>query len=497
MLSAQFIELIKTIETGNLSHFEDFFLDYKEMDFLNLSNIDDFDKINDNKEKCYYLALSKFLSDLRFHDFSQLFNYSDKMGYFIEVKKIPFRFKIIARLHVDGIKIGDTGRIIALVSFFNKYNLFERNFTSEEFKIIQEIKETDKLLVTTLKDLFGVASDSLIFYVCKIMPHDYVVWLSDMFKYENYRERGFIIDPYLLKTWTDGFSIYGLSVRNLGRVEDFIKKVENKQNSDSLNKGFITLEFNPRYIISINEHRILHEYREIHLVYPENITKNKENILNKDNYNFYSLSMVIFGGLGPQGFGFTYSTPKGEVIEICSDQKETEAIIIQFKQYLKRKFLDKLEKGMDSLNIDFDIRRKVIKYLSDIINPKDLISYYDKNSILRKIRNFLFQFDEFQKIDESQIEEILLDISLAISIILKSVKLKDQFITRMDLVASGKLKSEDLAKLTSLRGKSHYDVLRERIFLQNKPKWFFKDYPEEIKELENEYRKIAQRELRR
>jgi hypothetical protein len=59
----------------------------------------------------------------------------------------------------------------------------------------------------------------------------------------------------------------------------------------------------------------------------------------------------------------------------------------------------------------------------------------------------------------------------------------------MDLVASGKLKSEDLAKLTSLRGKSHYDVLRERIFLQNKPKWFFKDYPEEIKELEKEYLK--------
>ena len=488
MLSVQFLELIKTIEAGDFSHFEDFFLSYKDANFLNLSNLDDFDKISDNKEKCYYLALSKLLSTLRFHDFSQLFNYSDKMGFFIEVKKIPFRFKIIARLHVDGIKIGDTGRIITLVSFFNKYNLFERNFTADEFKIIQEIKDTDKLLVTTLKDLFGNVSDSLIFYVCKIMPHDYVVWLS---------ERGFVIDPNFLKNWPDYFSIYGLSVRNLGRVEDFIKKVENKQNSDSLNKGFLTLEFNPRYIISFNENQILHEYHEIHLVYPQNILKNKENILNKDDYNFYSLSMVIFGGLGPEGFGFTYSTPKGEVIEICSNQKETEAIIIQFKQYLKKKFLDKLEKEMDSLEIDFDIRRKVINFLSKVINPEDLISYYNKNSILRKIRNFLFQFDEFQEIDQAQVEEILLNISLAISIILKSVKLKDQFMTRMDLVASGKLKSEDLAKLTSLRGKSHYDVLRERIFLQNKPKWFFKDYPEEIKELKKEYLKVAKRELRR
>jgi len=216
--------------------------------------------------------------------------------------------------------------------------------------------------------------------------------------------------------------------------------------------------------------------------------------LDKDNYNFYSLSMVIFGGLGPEGFGFTYSTPKGEVVEICSDQRETEAIIIQFKQYLKRKFLDKFEKEMDRLNIDIDIRRKIINYLSEILNPKDLISYQDKDSILRNIRNFLFQFKEFQSMNDTELEEIFHDISIAISMILKKIKLKDQFMTRMDLVAKGKLKSEDIAKLTSLRGKSHYDVLRERMFLQNKPKWFFKDYPEEIEELEKKFLKFVERE---
>ena len=397
---------------------------------------------------------------------------------------------IISKLHVDGIKIRDTGRIVELVRFFNKYNLFERNFTPEELKIIQEIKENDKLLVTNLKDLFGNASDSLIFYICKIMPYDYVVWLSDP-------EREFVMNPNFLKNWTDGFSIYGLSVRNLGRVEDFIKEVETGQNSDNLNEDTITLEFNTRYIYRIHEQRIIRVYREGHLVFPQNILKIKEDILNTNNYNFYSLSMVIFGGLGPEGFGFTYSTPKGEVIEICSDQSETEAIIIQFKQYLKRKFLDKLEKEMVGLNIKFDIRRKIVNYLSDIINPKDLIGYYDRNSILRKIRTLLFQFDEFRIINESEIEEILKKISSAISIIFKEVKLEDQFRTRMDLVASGKLKSEDIAKLTSLRGKSHFDVLRERIFLQNKPKWFFKDYPKEIQELEKAYLKIAERQWRR
>ena len=78
--------------------------------------------------------------------------------------------------------------------------------------------------------------------------------------------------------------------------------------------------------------------------------------------------------------------------------------------------------------------------------------------------------------------------------ILKKIKLKDQFITRMDLVAKGNLKSEDIAKLTSLRGKSHYDVLLERMFLQNKPKWFFKDYAEEIEEMEEHFLKLVERE---
>ena len=479
MHSSQFQALIKTLKSGYISEFINLVDKFTENNPFCLPDSINNDKFRTSLERTYYGALSECLVSRRFDEFSQLFNYSDKLGIFIDVSSIDV-VGIISKLHVDGIISRDIGRIFELVSFFNKYNLFERNFTVEELKIVQEIKEDDKLLITTLKDLFGNVSDSLIFYVCKIMPHDYVVWLN---------EPGFVIDPNFLKNWTDFFSIYGLSIRNLGRVEDFIKKVETKQSED-----IITLEFNPRYIYNIFGDRFLREYHEIHLVYPEIIIKNKENILNKDNYNFYSLSMVIFGGLGPEGFGFTYSTPKGEVIEICSDQKETEAIIIQFKQYLKRKFLDKFEKEMDSLNIDIDIRRKIIKYLSEIINPKDLISYYDKDSILRKIRNFLFQFNEFQKIDESEIEEILRDIFIAISIILKRVKLKDQFMTRMDLVANGKLKSEDIAKLTSLRGKSHYDVLRERIFLQNKPKWFFKDYPEEIKDLEKKYRKIVERE---
>ena len=49
----------------------------------------------------------------------------------------------------------------------------------------------------------------------------------------------------------------------------------------------------------------------------------------------------------------------------------------------------------------------------------------------------------------------------------------DQYRARMDLIAKGLLKSEDMAKLTSLKEKSHYDILRERHFFQYIIEWFY------------------------
>ena len=47
------------------------------------------------------------------------------------------------------------------------------------------------------------------------------------------------------------------------------------------------------------------------------------------------------------------------------------------------------------------------------------------------------------------------------------------------------------------RGKTHYDVLRERIFFQNEIKWYAKDYSEQIQELEDEYYLEGERDLNR
>jgi hypothetical protein len=503
MSSVTLQTLIKTIRAGDISQFEDFFLYYKEMEFLNLNDSEDFERLSNNNEKCYYLALSKLLTllsyykgtgdeELIFNEFTRLINLSDRMGIFLEVKKIPFRFKIMAELHLDGIQKGLIGRVFVFIRFFNKFNLFEKKFSKVELELIKSIKQNDKALIANLKDLFGHVSDALIYYSCKIMPYDLLLSNRERVRFflNNREYRAELRGRYslnYLKTWTDWYTMYGLSVRNLGSVKQFIDNFEKNYNGDQK-----LLEFNIIYrtfYFGDDEDQEFHEIKK-HFVTPENILRNKEKILEKENYKFYSVSMVLFGGLGPQGLGFTYSTPRGEIVEICSDQKENEAIIIKYKQYLKRKFLAKLEKEMENLGIQENVILRILDYLNKTLNPKNLISYFDKDRILRRVKNFLNQIEEFQQDYKPELPEILIKITQAISIILRDIKVRDQFMTRMELVEEGKIKSEDIAKLTSLRGKSHYDVLRERFFFQNEIKWFFKDYSKEINELNEKFSTI-------
>ncbi|MFW9900658.1 MAG: hypothetical protein ACFFDY_05155, partial [Candidatus Thorarchaeota archaeon] len=78
-------------------------------------------------------------------------------------------------------------------------------------------------------------------------------------------------------------------------------------------------------------------------------------------------------------------------------------------------------------------------------------------------------------------KKLINKISNAINAILRPIKMMDQYKARMFLVVSGLLKSEDIAKLTSLKEKSHYDILRERIFFQYITNWFYELYQTEKK----------------
>ncbi len=452
-------------------------------------------KDKESLERNYYKGLANCLRKGYFDSFRKLFNASVDFNIFIEVKNIPNRIELISKLILDCYERVSTeyqtsalGDQIDILRFCNEFNLFEKELNEDERKLIGKIKN-DNLFIGNLVDLFGSISDSFISYVYLGLPRVlYNYFMSRPNEYFPDREA---LLYYIKNHFFNQYTIYGLSVRYLSSQKQFIEtfkqyyhslknqEISLQKNANYKKKKFI--EFNVIYKTIYYDAEENHEYQEVkkHFVAPENIFKNIDNITANDNYNFYSISMVLLGGLGPQGLGFTYSTPKGEIIEICSDQKESEAIIIKFKQFLRNKFLNKLEKELSNLDIKLDLRKRIIEFLSDFLSNKEIVNFYDKNSILKKIRYELYQIDGFQQIKTIELEEIIEKISKAVTQILRKIKLKDQFITRMELVEKGKIKSEDIAKLTSLKGKSHYDVLRERFFYQYIVNWFYEVYLKE------------------
>ena len=172
--------------------------------------------------------------------------------------------------------------------------------------------------------------------------------------------------------------------------------------------------------IGIYETSIKKKIKKI-LVSPENIIKNRDKIVNPNIYHFYSLAMVQLGGLGPQGHGFLYSTPRGELIEICSDAKETEAIIIKYKKFKKQQFLKKLEIHLSNLAIDEEIKKNVVAYLFDVLNKEEIVDYFNKKPILDRIETYLRQDKSFHQRNKSGIQNLIRLISNEITLILRSI----------------------------------------------------------------------------
>lgn len=461
-------------------------------------------KIKDkNKlERVYYEKLTKCLKARQFKAFELLFNASVDFNLFIDIKKIPNRFDIISKLllnSIDKISTGyqtsALGEILDTLRFCNEYNFLERDISNLEKYSLRNLKK-DTLFLANLNDLFGKVSNSFILYVYKVMPQElYEFFIKSPISFIPDRDG---LMHYIKNIFFNQYSIYGLSVRNISPIDNFIKVFKEnypfnesqfkKHEEELTNKVKELLEFDVlyRYRTFYYDTEEEHENQEIkkHLVSPNNIIKNLSKVLKKNNYKFYNLSMVLHGGLGPQGLGFTYSTPKGEVIEICSDTRQNKAIIIKFKKFLKTQFIEKLGKEMTNLHIKEITIEKVVNYLIDALDKKELISYFEKESVLRNIKNFLLEDGEYHKFSANNLKRVENKITSAIHAILRPIKMMDQYKARMDLVARGLLKSEDIAKLTSLKEKSHYDILRERFFFQYITNWFYEIY--ETEKLKNE-----------
>jgi hypothetical protein len=467
--------IIDSLKSGDILKIKFALENFKEDKYSDFFYLNSDDKIKGKIEKNFYNGLSRCLEYQRFENFRLMIGSSIIFDIFIDVKKIPNRFEIASKLiftcyqEVTSGLITSLGKILYILRFFNEFHLFDKKLSNEDLKLVKKIKE-DKLFLLNLKDIFGDFTNCLILFIVQTMPNDLYNFFmgrsSEFSEYSNLYQNSYQIIRIVLDFF-NGYSIYGLSVQKLGRVRyflfSFIKKYKILKN-----KEIKFIEFDFKSILNSTNRR--------HLISPPNIVKNMKKIRDKENYNFYNLSMVLLGGLGPQGHGFTYSTPNGEVVEICSDIKENNAIIVKYKQYLKVKFLSKLKKEMHNLGINETIIEKIEKYLSEILEKRELINYYKKTPILNKINDFLKEQEKYQSVIMEESKDLIDKISNAITIILRPIKMIDQFKARMDLVSEDKIKSEEIASLTSLKDKSHYDVLRERFFFQYQIKWFYKIY---------------------
>jgi len=409
-------------------------------------------------KKRYYLNLSRCLEKGQFKEIEELIDNSLDLDFFIDPRKIPNRFEIISNLLLDCIQTLNLGEIFNILRFVNKFNLVDKDLNDSELEIVNNIKKNN-LLIANLIDLFGNISNSFIIYVRKVMPFNLLYYYNNFFnEYSSYSNEGYDIN--LILNYLNEYNIYGLNVKSLGNLEDFFNSFKKKV---------------------INHHEKYIEFKfanKNHLVSPRILRRNYQKILSQEEYNFYSLSMVTLYGIGPQGFGFTFSTPKGEVIEICSDVKQNEAIVIKYKQFLTEQFIFKLKKDLLALKISDSIISDLRKYLLEILKSKKLINFYKKDFILQKINHFFdFNIDSMEM--KNNIRKIIPEISKSITKILRPIKMIDQFKIRMDLIAENKLRSEDIAKLTSLKEKSNYDVLKERFFLQYIVDWFYQLYLEQ------------------
>jgi len=434
--------------------------------------------LNHLSEEDFYKKLSNHLKAKNFKDFTNLIEKSPELDIHLNPRLIPNRFEYISDLILDCFKkVGESyqtsalGEIIDILRFCNQFNLFDKDLSIEEKTIINNIYN-DVIFISNLYDVFGKITNCFIHYVRVNLPEILYGYLTNF--PSIYFENIDLLVYYVKNIFWDQYTIYGLSVKKIGTFKgfyDIFKRSYNQSTTD-----FIEFDIYYKYTSFYYELNDTKEFTIVkrHLVSPKNILSNADKILKENDYKFYSLSMVLLGGIGPQGHGFTYSTPKKEVIEICSDIRENNAIIIKYKIFLKNQFLKKLRKELSSLKED--LRDSIINYLDSALNQKELIGYNKKDRVLKIISNHLTNFTEALKKNKLNFDDLIDIISEALSIILRPINMVDQFKCRMDLINEGKLDSDDIAKLTSLKGKSHYDVLKERLFFQYINNWFYELY---------------------
>jgi hypothetical protein len=207
-------------------------------------------------------------------------------------------------------------------------------------------------------------------------------------------------------------------------------------------------------------------FSETHLINGEILKKIRtKRDSNDPEYEFPIISMIIRGGLGPQGKGFSYLTPFDEICEICSDIKENKAYVLEYKKYLKRAFINELDKIVDSWKISTQDKEKIVEFLDsniqlNMIDSSEIDYIFNK---IDKFFNIMAKDNTRVKIDQHFRSKL----KMGVQKILLPIEMQDQFMLRMDLIKNKTIDEKEVSKIVSLGNVSHYDMLVQRFFFQN------------------------------
>ncbi|KKN46929.1 hypothetical protein LCGC14_0667950 [marine sediment metagenome] len=211
-------------------------------------------------EKYYYEGLARYLREGQFESFKELFNASIDFDIFLDTKKIPDRFKSISKLLLscterisNGYETSALGDQINILRFCNEYNLLEKDLNGREKGSVEKLSK-NRFFISNLVDLFGKVSESFITYLRLVFPRDlYDYFVSRPNSYFTNRDK---LMYYIKNNFFDHYTIYGLSVRNLGSIKKFIKSFKDyyqfskNRAENKLNKirDIKFIEFNISYI---------------------------------------------------------------------------------------------------------------------------------------------------------------------------------------------------------------------------------------------------------
>ncbi|MBD3228511.1 MAG: hypothetical protein GF329_10015 [Candidatus Lokiarchaeota archaeon] len=382
----------------------------------------------------------------------------------------------ISRLLMLNIQIYNINLIFGILRDINEFGLLDEiEFDCKTNEIIAS-KSQYNLIVDCLTDLFGKPNENFLSYIVKELPNFVINYLRNDSRYffgESIRVED---NVSLIKDLLDGYTMYGLNIRKIADYEDFLQLYDNRKKSSRI-KGYHILEISKNTEIAGNypfDFLNFTTFSEVHLINDDILARiRKERDSKTYKYEFPIISMIVRGGLGPQGKGFSYLTPYNEICEICSDIKENKAYVLEYKKFLKRQFISELYNLIETWNISKQDKEEIIEFL-DMNIQLNIIDSSQINYIYNKVDKF---FSEFSKKDSSILinEKFRKKLKDGVRKILLPIELQDQFMLRMDLIKEGNIDETEVAKLVSLGNVSHYDMLAQRFFFQNLVKFMIRE----------------------